>query len=486
MRVALVPLDDRPCHTRFPRRLASLAGVELLMPPRRLLGRFLQPGDADGVLDWLVGVADECDACAVCTEMAVHGGLVASRTPRASDEDIRLRLGHLRRALRRVRGPRALGSVLMRATVTVGSPEDVQLYQDMALYSELQGRVDAGDTAAARALETVVARIPPAFLETFRRVRVRNHTVNRAAVEMVAGTVADFVALTQEDCRPHGLHRSEQARLSEVIADLGVQDQALLYPGADELSVVLLARVILSAEGQAPRIAVQYAPADGAERIAPFEDRPVRETAEGQVRATGAALGGTGDPLLLVAPPLAEPADLTGDDFASAPPVDDAGLGATVEALRAAKAPVALADTCVANGAYLPLVRRMRAEGLLRTPAVYAAWNTAGNSIGTAAAFLAVASASASFDSADLERFRQERFLDDIAYQGVARQRLAGLCAEWGADPVDLGAHAMRAEEWLSSELPRIAEEEGLAEPGTRCRVSLPWGRLFECDIGLV
>ncbi len=486
MRVALVPLDDRPCHVRFPRRLAALAGVELLMPPRRLLGRFLQAGDADAVLDWLVGVADECDGCAVCLEMAVHGGLVASRTPRATEEQIRLRLGHLRRALRRVRGPRALGSVLMRATITVGASEDMQLYQDMAQYSELRGRLDAGDDSAASALETVTARIPSEFLDVFLRVRARNHTVNRAAVEMVAGSVADFVALTQEDCRPHGLHRSEQARLREVIADLGVQDHALLHPGADELSVVLLARVILSAAGQAPRLALRCQPPEGADHVAPFEDRPVRETAEGQVRATGAMLGGTGDPLLLVAPPLPQPTDLTGDDFPSLPPTDDRWLDATVEALRSARGPVALADACVANGAYLPLVRRLRGEGLLRKPAVYAAWNTAGNTLGTAASFLAVASASGAFGSPELERFRQERFLDDVAYQAIARERLESEVSGWGASPVDLGPYAPRAEAWLEAELPRIADAEGLAEPDVHYRVSLPWGRLFECDIGLV
>lgn len=79
MQVALLPLDDRPCHTRLPARLAEAAGTELQLPPREMLGWFDQPGRPDELLGWLADVVPRVDGLALCVEMLTCGGLVASR-----------------------------------------------------------------------------------------------------------------------------------------------------------------------------------------------------------------------------------------------------------------------------------------------------------------------------------------------------------------------------------------------------------------------
>ncbi len=48
MRVALLPLDDRPCHTRFPARLAEAAGIELLLPHGRCWAGSIGPAMPTG------------------------------------------------------------------------------------------------------------------------------------------------------------------------------------------------------------------------------------------------------------------------------------------------------------------------------------------------------------------------------------------------------------------------------------------------------
>lgn len=47
--IALIPLDDRPCNTRFPLEIVRIAGGEILLPPRELLGGFTRPARSKDV-----------------------------------------------------------------------------------------------------------------------------------------------------------------------------------------------------------------------------------------------------------------------------------------------------------------------------------------------------------------------------------------------------------------------------------------------------
>jgi hypothetical protein len=532
LRVALVPLDDRPCHTRFPQRLAELAGVELLMPPRELLGRFLTPGQPTAVLEWLETAAYEADASAVCMDMAVYGGLVASRQPATSEDDALTRVTRVSLTLRSAPGPSAIGSVIMRGTITVGSAADSQTYQDLARYSVL-----AALPRRKRPPEewrALLDRLPEGRLADYHAVRRRNHSVNRACVQPVGCGLIGYVAFAQEDCRPVGLHRQEQEDLlslcRQTLSGRGDYD---LHPGADELSCVLLARMIVRLRKAVPKLRTRILPQVSAKRVAPFEDRPVHETLAGQLRVVGARE--THDPcapLLLVAGPLPEPVDITGDDYRGSspshlaagegrggrggeagspaqagtpvPPGTPAGrdAGATrgvwdaapptsveaevVAAIRAEAGPVALADVRVANGAYLPLAGRLRDEGLLDRLCVYGAWNTAGNTLGTTIAFLAVATALGKLDSPVLRSFLLERRLDDIVYQSVVRRELEEWLRGRGQDPNNLGSDDREAQECLARVLVPRAEHAGWVPAGLEWSVTLPWSRTFECDVELL
>jgi len=489
MRFALVPLDDRPCHTRFPRRLSEVADVEVALPPRELLGRFLTPGQPDAVLDWLEAEAPGCDGVAICGEMAICGGLVAARTPDTSLEQARRRVIRVKALVDALKCPVALGCGITRATITVASDTDRVVYERIARYSELRDLADSGDSAAAAELREIVKLIPDGVLKPFLAARERNHGVNRAFVELGALPSVKVVVLAQEDCKPHGLHRREQRALAELRHKLGLDAKVLIHPGADEASVVLLARVILEAHRVRPRIRAEIVPAAGASRIAPYEDRPVVETVSGKLAAAGVDVAAAGDPsapLLVVAPPLDEDERDPGDHYGARLEHPPRWIAEVVSRLRGANHALGLADTCVDNGAYMPLLRAVRDAGLLDRLAVYSAWNTAGNTLGTAVSFMAVATGLGRPDADALRRFRPERLMDDGAYQALVRGTLQRRLESDGASIYRLEpAQAADAERWLGNELPATAEREGLVPPGARWDIALPWGRTFECDVAL-
>ena len=80
LRIALLPLDERPVNITLPRQIAAIGGAELLLPPRRMLPDLRQPGRTDDLGAWLEAVAGEVDAVVVSIDMLCYGGLIAGRT----------------------------------------------------------------------------------------------------------------------------------------------------------------------------------------------------------------------------------------------------------------------------------------------------------------------------------------------------------------------------------------------------------------------
>jgi hypothetical protein len=81
MRIAYVPLDSRPANWQFPQRLAEIAGVELVLPPRIMLGTLARGADQRELVRWLRQHAREADAAVFSWDALMYGGLVQSRDP---------------------------------------------------------------------------------------------------------------------------------------------------------------------------------------------------------------------------------------------------------------------------------------------------------------------------------------------------------------------------------------------------------------------
>ena len=87
-KVLLVPLDSRPPCTSFVADIGRIAGVEIMLPPSPLMDNYQQPADQYKLRQWLSDNFRQADAVIVATDMLIHGGLLASRHARGSDQDI--------------------------------------------------------------------------------------------------------------------------------------------------------------------------------------------------------------------------------------------------------------------------------------------------------------------------------------------------------------------------------------------------------------
>jgi hypothetical protein len=259
-----------------------------------------------------------------------------------------------------------------------------------------------------------------------------------------------------------------------------------MYPGADEVGCVLLARLLNEAAGKQPSFQAITLIPGGENIVAAFEDGPIGTTIARQIRAAGGCLSpADADITLYVNPPLSPDAEwvrpYTPQEAAERFPHLGAGIAGIKHAL-ARRERVAVADVAHSNGADGELFRRLQREISLSELTAYAAWNTAGNTIGTVIA--AACAALHSGQGIPRLEFLAHRLLEDWAYQSIVREEVRGwLEATTGRD--EPSSETVEATQiWIEKRLHTLWEtlpEFDRIElvPGS---VRLPWQRTFEVD----
>lgn len=87
MVIGFLPLDSRPCTYDFPVQLARQSGARVLLPPKGSISFYDDPVYPEKNRKWLREIAPDCDALVISAEQFLHGGLIASRKTRMSQEE---------------------------------------------------------------------------------------------------------------------------------------------------------------------------------------------------------------------------------------------------------------------------------------------------------------------------------------------------------------------------------------------------------------
>lgn len=391
-KIIYVPLDDRPYSVKQVRMLAEMVDYELVMPPLDLLGHFTTPGQPDDIAAWLLGEAQGgADAAILSLDMLAYGGLVASRSPLIRTQLALQRLDVLSTLRQRAPEMNVLaGNVIMRLSITAASDTSAVHWQLLRRYSELVGLIeDLDQEKYRRELERVKRRLPADLLGQYLACRERNHQVNLRGIDLVAEGALDFLALTQEDAAPHGLHRPEQADLLRHAAQRNAADRVMLYPGADETGATLFARFVHSHMEKVPRVHVLPSNAGHMKNIAPFEDCAFQDTVAANVKLIGGEITDTPDDADLVlainAPMRHERAHYASDEHRACRVAACQKFAQRIARLN--HPGLAICDAAFPNGAEDAFVTALIDAGVkpLRLLS-FGGWNTAGNSVGSALA----------------------------------------------------------------------------------------------------
>ena len=485
-RLLLIPPDTRPPTLEHPAQLVRMTGAEVRLPPPEALPHFFTPGDPAALRAWLLDEVQGADALVVCLETLTLGGMIPAR--RVSDSlDVMLeRLSVLREA-------RALNPVLKIYAfgVIVRVAHDNDPHEEKPYYGEWGAALRAYSMAFDRharhgagelsTLETARATLPPEILADWVGTRERNRALHLAALDLLADGTLTHLCLTLDDTTPYGLAAFDRRMLEARADELGVWERLDVYPGADEVPCALIARALRPQRVQAW---VTYSGTLGAGAELIYEDRPAGELVRAHLRAAGcvpAETPGEADFILAVNTPGIRQANFQ-PDFATVD-TPHRHLPAFVDRVRddlAAGRRVSLADIAYPNGAERRLWTLMQALPLADL-AGYAAWNTAGNTLGSAVAFGKLAPLVQSRAAHAEALFA--RFVDDALYQAFARAEVRGRLEN--PSPFDLGPQRQAAEAQLREILtPRIQDlwERQFSGCGLGLELGEPhlaWLRLF-------
>ncbi|MBF6593953.1 MAG: DUF4127 family protein [Thermaceae bacterium] len=495
MRVLLLPCDTRPPTLELPHQLARLAGVEMVSPPLEILNHLNEPGDTAAIADWLRLEAPTAEVALLTLETLTLGGMIPARRVSDSLEDVLGRLEVLHQLKRDNPSLRILAyGVIVRVAHDNDPLEEKPYYGQwgagLRKVSEWIDRVERGGSQSE--LDHARIAVPPKVLEDWLATRERNHALHQAAIDLLNQGVLEHLSLTLDDTAPYGLAARDRRRLEARVDELGLWPRVEVYPGADEVAATLLARALVDPSGPKPKVFVRYPSglAEQAEML--YEDRPLGELLKAHLRAAGCARVpevNQADFVLAVNAPAhrqghREP-DLVHVDTAAR------NLPEFVDRLREdeiAGRRIAVADVAYANGAENRFTKLLLQAIHPAKLAGYAAWNTAGNTLGSAIA-TGVCALHGS-DGIALAEANFSRLVDDWLYQGRVRAEVhQALSEELGRppDPFDLGDFKLGAEMHLQQHMTPLVQklwQEHFAPslPGVGLelgRAKLAWPRLF-------
>ena len=508
MNIALLPLDERPVNTRYPQMLGAIGGANVLLPPKEVRGSGRTPADLAAVQSWLRAAGQTANGVVASAEYLLYGNLINARISGESAADVLPRLS----VLEQMGKPVYAFSLITRVSNADDAVEEPAYWATYGTrfyrYSQFLHRREAGDlsTDESEALRALEAELPAELAGDWLSRRLRNHSVNLALLDLLARDRLRFLLITSDDTSPWGMPSREKAWLEEWLRLLGPRAQArtMMHPGADEVGSALVARLLCEHRGTSPRVYPLYAVPGGEEIVAPYEDRAVRITVEGQIAACGCTLADAPDEadiVLGVLPPSPRRTEFK-EEFADSERAERAPhytafftrLG---EWQRAGK-PVALGDVSYPNGSDPLAIEMLLDPACPLEPArlaAYGAWNTAGNTLG-----VVVAQAACSlFIGGDpgreraQARFLAHRFLEDWGYQAVvrakARQVVLAAFGRKDPDPVNEEEQEVARDAITGGLLRALShlQARGIGAgltlaPGS---VRLPWRRTFEVDFTL-
>jgi len=508
-RICLLPLDERPVNTRYPQMLAAIAGVDLRLPPREIQGLGRTPADVEAVREWLAAEAPHGQGAIVSCEFLGYGNLINARISQDSAADVICRLSVLERIDPFC--PVHAFSLITRVANADDCVEEplywLQWGTRFYRFARLTHRAENGDLSDEETsqLVTLSAELPADLKADWLNRRLRNHTVNLALMDMVARERLTSLLITSDDTSAYGFPSRERDWMKgwQALVGQSLATRLSMYPGADEVGSALVAKLVSSRDGRTPRVWIDYAIHEDSSLIAPYEDRAIRETVEGQIHGCGCALASspdTADFVLGVATVSPRRTDWRPEFLEEDRSSRTEAYIAFLERLalyQSSGQPVALADVAYPNGSDPLLAELMLTDGHkldLAGLIAFGAWNTAGNTLGVVVAQAVCALSHPEARHSEQQKlFLTHRYLEDYAYQSSIRREARAFAQEqYGRrdpDPEsDEQVNGVSAfiEAALHKHLAQLQERGvGIGVEIVEGSTRLPWRRTFEVDFEL-
>lgn len=565
----LMPLDSRPVCSTMVQKLGKIAGINVIVPPKELLDNYQEPANSKKLWHWLQMEAPSKKASIISADILLHGSLLQTRQHLASageqdaffqelnllEQKIRTQEAWLHENKRQDAPQKrqlSLFSVIPRLLVSDEVYPDCWYQWHLMRYSQLLDMVAInGDFAMTKELLEYREEIPVEILQKYTGIFEQSQMFNRKLLETLshfkavgkapqsrkinagtprssdAGSADAVVVIGQDDSSPFGLPQLTALALERQIEAHGLEPQAQITHGADEIATLLLARHYLQQANFQPQIFLHYGTPKTEFKHMPYMAASVGATLRNQIQLIGAQL---------VEQPQQSQIVLfvhCGDDDIKPTSAEAQQLSSYLQQGKH----VALIDLSAnfeAEEMLLPQLLRQQVP--INRLVAYAGWNTFSNSSGTALAqscfftgrlrelsgtdagvnstLIIQSSLPTSKDTrandisnlvalyaANLN-FTVERMLEDFFYQKLIHPELRPYLESFGTTPTALEpAEKLETEHFIHQRLSFYAAKLLWQSLGNtpfysdaqhsyylsdlRVGARLPWNRIFEVDLNV-
>ncbi|MFA7436223.1 MAG: DUF4127 family protein [Bacilli bacterium] len=431
-KILYLPLDERPCNWTFPREVFNNGNISIIPLPDELKGYKKNGTDVNKVLEFVRENSNNVDGLVISLDMLIYGGLIPSRLHYKKTEELIKVLSVLKEV--KDKNPRLIifgFSTIMRAPSYSSSDEEHDYYatygRNIYDYGCLSHKKDLGIISETESKLLNSLNIPKTYLDDFVDRRKINLEVNLEIINYVQKGVIDFLVIPQDDSGEYGFTALDQEEIRKKLLGKNLSNKVYLYPGADEVGSILLARMINKLNNLRPKIYIKY-PGPTCKFITPLiEDRFLDVTVRYQILAANGLVVTSlteADAVLYVHAAADKP--LT--SLVPTPPTRGVSvLLNTVEAFefleyvnKFLKKPIIIADVTYDNGSNIECFTKLSLKDMVFDLAAYAGWNTSSNTIGSA---VAMGMGYLNFGKTDKHLdLLVTRYLEDIAFGGYVRQ----------------------------------------------------------------
>ena len=388
-KIVLLPLDERPCNYEFPMKLFSHDKVEIVRPKK--LGNKKTPASFETIVEFLREECKDASGLVVSMDMLLYGGLIPSRLHHEEKETLLERI----KILKEIRESNKnliiyAFQVIMRCPDYSSDDEEPDYYR---IYGKEINELGVAVHKSRLGIEsdvpvkTAMEKVDPKCLDDYISRREINRYMNVETLQMARDGLIDALVIPQDDSSKYGYAAIDQKEIREKISEYNMEDKVLMYPGADEVELTLLARMLNVLAGRQPKVYVKYT-SEMAKNIIPlYEGCTLANTVKYHILSAGCLATESYESADIV---LFMTAPAGGMEEAMEQPSEkleycvERNIAEMFELLKyciSQKKIVTIADNAYANGGDLGIVKILNNNHLLMKVDGYAGWNTSANTL---------------------------------------------------------------------------------------------------------
>lgn len=430
MKTVLIPLDERPCNRVFPSMIGETnKEIELLIPNQDILGNKKTPTDTYKISQFLLDNIEDCDSAIISLDMLLYGGLIPSRLHNLSFDEAYQRLRVIKEMKKRNTNIKIYAfSCIMRAPSYNSSEEEPEYYEQYgyALFRRkyLMDYNDRHGLHEKEKQELASISIPKEIIDDYEQRRNFNTKMNLEVINYLENGDINFLVIPQDDSSPYGYTAISQKKVIKAVKEKKLETKLMIYPGADEVAMSLLARAYHEYNNVEPKVYAFYASVLGPSLIPKYEDRPMYESLKAHIRVCKARLiENESDADYILA--INCPGKIMQEAF-----VDEKDMDISYTSYRhlldfayrikeyiQQGYMVSLCDSAFSNGGDLQLIQYLDELNILDQLVSYAGWNTNCNSLGTTLSQMFIGKENSINNLC-------YRIIEDVFYQTIVRKEV--------------------------------------------------------------